>query len=141
MKKISKALQAFVEESSKEDSYWIEATKLQFAMALENRRKAAKMTCKAIAESLGFSPAYISKVFRGESNMTIESMVKLARATGGQLVVQIAAAEAEVEAQLEQFSFIEHSSQEWRKNSTHSAASSVRLVAAVNDEKFEALAA
>jgi transcriptional regulator with XRE-family HTH domain len=34
---------------------------------------------------MGTSAAYISKVFRGDNNLTIESMVKLARATGGQL--------------------------------------------------------
>jgi transcriptional regulator with XRE-family HTH domain len=95
MKKISKALGQFVADARKSDSYWVESTKLQFAMALEERRKAAGMTYKALAEKIGASGAYISKVFRGDSNMTIESMVKLARATGGHLVVRIATSEAE----------------------------------------------
>lgn len=95
MKKISKALRQFVTDAKKTDSYWVEATKLQFAMALEDRRKAAGMTYKALAEKIGASGAYISKVFRGDSNMTIESMVKLARATGGHLVVRVADSEAE----------------------------------------------
>lgn len=95
MKKISKALRQFVTDAKKTDSYWVEATKLQFAIALEDRRKAGGMTYKALAEKIGASGAYISKVFRGDSNMTIESMVKLARATGGHLVVRIADSEAE----------------------------------------------
>lgn len=95
MKKISKALRQFVTDARKTDAYWVEATKLQFAMALEERREAAGMTCKALADKIEASGAYISKVFRGDSNMTIESMVKLARATGGHLVVRIADSEAE----------------------------------------------
>lgn len=42
-----------------------------------------------MAKRIASSPAYISKVFRGDSNLTIESMVKLARATGGQLDIRI----------------------------------------------------
>ena len=44
-----------------------------------------------LAKNLGTSAAYISKVFRGDTNLPIESMVKLARATGGQLDVRIQA--------------------------------------------------
>jgi transcriptional regulator with XRE-family HTH domain len=42
-----------------------------------------------IANKLSTSAAYISKVFRGDTNLTIESMVKLARATGGRIEINI----------------------------------------------------
>lgn len=87
--KLSKSLRAFAAESSKTDSYWVEQVKLAFSVELERQRRAAKMNYAAIAEKLGTSAAYITKVFRGDSNMTIESMVKLARATGGQLDIRV----------------------------------------------------
>lgn len=87
--KISKALRGFVEQARASDSYWVEEAKLKFALALDGRRKAAGMTYKAVAEKLGTSAAYITKIFRGDTNMTIETMVKLARATGGNLDLRI----------------------------------------------------
>lgn len=87
--KISKSLQGFIENAQRSDPYWVETAKLQFAMDLEGRRRASDMTYKAIAEKIGTSAAYITKIFRGDSNVTIESMVKLARATGGSLDIRI----------------------------------------------------
>ena len=59
------------------------------ALALEQQRRAAGLSYADLAKKMGTSAAYISKVFRGETNLTIESMVKLARATGGQLDARI----------------------------------------------------
>lgn len=87
--KISKALKGFVEKARSGDGYWIEAAKMGFAVSLEQQRKTAGLSYKAVAEKLGTSAAYVSKVFRGDSNVTIESMVKLARVTGGRLDVKV----------------------------------------------------
>lgn len=87
--KISKTLKAFIEESSKSDSYWVERAKLKFSVDLETKLRKAGMTYAALAQKLGTSASYITKVFRGDANMTIESMVKLARATDGQLEIRI----------------------------------------------------
>ena len=63
--------------------------KLDFAKALEQRRKYNQIQYSVIANKLSTSAAYISKVFRGDTNLTIESMVKLARATGGRIEINI----------------------------------------------------
>ena len=57
------------------------------------KRRATKMTYAAIAQKIDTSASYITKIFKGDTNVTIESMVKLARATGGRLEVQIVNAE------------------------------------------------
>ena len=88
--KLSKALQKFTEQARKDDSYWVEKAKLDYSVALEKQRKRSGMTFAALAKKIGTSAAYITKVFRGDSNLTIESMVKLARATGGRLTIQVA---------------------------------------------------
>ena len=85
-----KSLLQYLVEAKKRDIYWIEHTKLDFSSALEHQRRRAGLSYKALAEKIGTSPAYISKVFRGDANLTIESMVKLARAVDGQLHLEIA---------------------------------------------------
>jgi len=87
--KISKALKALVDEATKDDAYWVERAKLDFAMGLESQRRRAGLTYKDVADRIRSSAAYISKVFRGDSNLTIESMVKLAHASGGCLEVRV----------------------------------------------------
>lgn len=93
--KVSKALKGFVDEARQDDSYWVESAKLQFALGLERQRRAAAMTYKAIADKIGTSAAYITKIFRGDTNVTIDTMVKLARATGGRLDIRIVDAAAD----------------------------------------------
>lgn len=82
-------VQQFLADASQHDSYWVEQAKLNFSIAMENRRKNAKMSYKDIAAKIATSAAYVTKIFRGDSNLTIETMVKLARATGGNLSISI----------------------------------------------------
>ena len=95
---LSKKLKAFVDEAKQTDAYWVESAKLEFAMALEQQRRAAGLSYADLAKKMGTSAAYISKVFRGDTNLTIESMVKLARATGGQLDARILVGEVAAKA-------------------------------------------
>ena len=86
---LSKVLQRFVDQSKIDDSYWVDHAKLDFSTALEKQRRIAGINYAGIAKKIGSSPAFISKVFRGDSNLTIESIVKLVRATGGRLEIQV----------------------------------------------------
>jgi transcriptional regulator with XRE-family HTH domain len=87
--KISKKLQAFLEEAKKQDSYWVEKAKLDFALALEHRLREEELSYADLAKKVETSAPYITKVLRGDSNLTIESMVKFARAAGGNLDIRI----------------------------------------------------
>ncbi len=87
--KLSKTLRKFVQTAREGDTFWVEQAKLDFAIMLEKRRKSAGLTNAALAQKLGTSAAYITKLFRGDANLTIESMTKLARVTGGHLTIQI----------------------------------------------------
>ena len=86
----AKTLKQFLEDAKKSDTYWIEQAKLQFSMTLERERRKAGLSYAELAKRLGTSAAYISKVFRGDTNLTIESMVKLARAVGCNFHFEIA---------------------------------------------------
>lgn len=89
MTTLNKTLNAADSISKQHDVYWAEKVKMQVALDLESQRKLVDLSCKELAVRVGVSPAYISKVLRGDSNLTIETMVKLARSVGGELEVRI----------------------------------------------------
>lgn len=61
-----------------------------FTDDLLKRMAALGMTNVTLAEAAGVSPAYITKVFRGSENFTLETMSKLAMAVGGKVRIHIA---------------------------------------------------
>ena len=87
--KISKSIQDAIENYKAHDDYWYEEAKVNFAINLDKQRKFAGLSYADIANELGKSAPYVSKVFRGESNLTIESMVKLARAAKATLHIEL----------------------------------------------------
>lgn len=80
--KMSNVLRAKLGAAMKTDEFWMESAKLDFALAIEQQRRRIDMSYADVAAAIKTSPAYISKVFRGDANLTIESMVKLARSLG-----------------------------------------------------------
>lgn len=86
---INKKLAAYLAERKKTDAYWVESAKLDFAMKLEKQMQSVGLSYANLAKKMGTSAAYISKVFRGDTNMTIETMVKLSRASGARLNIEI----------------------------------------------------
>lgn len=50
-----------------------------------------KISNAALAEKIGCSPAYISKILRGDANFTIETMVKISRALDSKLCIHLSA--------------------------------------------------
>ena len=83
--KLSKNLSSFVESAKSDDFYWVEKIKLDIAIELDRCRRDLNMTAAEFAKELGVSRAYMSKLFRGDVNLTIKSMVKLARAVGARI--------------------------------------------------------
>ncbi len=78
------------------DDYWEECAKLDFAIDLERLMDLQGLRKVDLAARLGKSPAYITKVLRGDANLTMDSMVRLARAAGGTLHIHIAPQAAKV---------------------------------------------
>ena len=76
-------------KSKERDSYWIERAKNSFALMVERVMKQKDVKKKDLAEKLGQSPANISKVLRGDANLTIETMTKLALALDAEVSIQL----------------------------------------------------
>lgn len=89
-----KSFKDMLANARQRDSYWVEKAKLQFSLELNRLFTQSGMTQKALAEKLNTSPAYITKIFRGDANFTIETMVKLTRAVDGELQIHIAPKQA-----------------------------------------------
>ena len=70
------------DRAKKSDSYWVEKAILEFTEDIYAEMKRQGKSYSDMARILGTSPAYITKVFRGNANFTIQSMVKLSRALG-----------------------------------------------------------
>lgn len=87
--KMSNALRAKMVAAKKTDEFWMESAKLDFALAIEHQRKRISKSYTDVAAAINTSPAYISKVFRGDANLTIESMVKLTRSLGCNLKLEL----------------------------------------------------
>jgi len=73
-----------------------EDVKLGFALCLERRMQQGEVSKAELSRRLGTSQAYITKILRGDSNLTIKSMVELATAVDGSLHLHIAPSRAEV---------------------------------------------
>jgi transcriptional regulator with XRE-family HTH domain len=72
--------------------------KLDFTIQLETLMKKNGVTKADLARNIQKSGPYITKIMKGESNFTIESMVALADAVGGKIQIHIIPKEEEVVA-------------------------------------------
>jgi ribosome-binding protein aMBF1 (putative translation factor) len=67
-------------EAEGHDDYWAELTILEITEAVTCRLEQLGMSRAELARRLGSSPAYVTKILRGEANFTLATIAKLARA-------------------------------------------------------------
>lgn len=70
--------------------YWREAAIIEFTEGLCRRMEEKKISKAELARRMGTSRAYITRLLGGDANFTLGTMVKLALAVDGSLVVRIA---------------------------------------------------
>lgn len=76
--------------------YKVEVAKLEFVRGISRLLKLKRISNADLAAKIDTSNAYITKALRGETNFTIDSMVKLASAVGANLHIHIADTTASV---------------------------------------------
>ena len=77
---------AWAEQS---DDYWLESAKLAFTEEVVKLMDKRKITRRDLASRIGRTPAYITKILRGNNNFTLETMVTLSRALGMSLSLHL----------------------------------------------------
>jgi transcriptional regulator with XRE-family HTH domain len=76
---------AMWEEARSRDTYWTELAIIEFTEELCRCMETQGITRADLARRMNVSPAFITKILRGNSNFTLETMTKLARAVGSEL--------------------------------------------------------
>lgn len=80
----------------KTQDYCLEEAKLEFVAGLTRLMARNGFNNKQLADKLQTSNAYITKVLRGDTNFTIESMVKITHVLGGKIHIHVAESDASV---------------------------------------------
>jgi transcriptional regulator with XRE-family HTH domain len=81
-----------IQDAKTRDDYWIEDAILQFTMQMHEQMQRQELTKTELASRIGSSQPYITRILKGRDNLTIATMVKVARAAG--LKVRISLEEA-----------------------------------------------
>lgn len=89
MKTLSKTLPSLLARARNSPAYGVEGVKLAFTEQIVALMEATGVTKAALAARLAVAPAYVTKVLGGTTNFTLESMVKIARALGAELHMQL----------------------------------------------------
>ncbi len=77
------------EEARQRDTYWEERAVLEFTEEVYRRMEDLGLTKRQLAERLGTSAAYVTKVLGGDANFTLRTMVRLARALESNVQVHL----------------------------------------------------
>lgn len=84
------AFRDLVRKAKQRDSFWAQRAALEFTVDVARLMTQGRVTKADLARRLGTSPAYVTKILRGDANFTIDSMVRLVRAVGGRLHIHVA---------------------------------------------------
>ena len=77
------------QEAEEHDDYWVAGTVLELTEAVTEIMERDGISCSKLARRLGTSPAYVTKMLRGNANFTLATMSRLARALGADLQIQL----------------------------------------------------
>ena len=77
------------QEFLKDPKYWKEAAILDFTDELGRRMKEQGINKAELARRIGKSSPYITKVFQGNTNLTLKSMAKLALAVDARVNIHL----------------------------------------------------
>lgn len=80
-----KSFEELWDDVESSDEFAISEAILDFTIELENLVKKRGLSRADLAGKIGKSQPYITKIFRGDTNFTIRTMVKLVRAVNGKL--------------------------------------------------------
>ena len=86
---INKKLQAIRDKFANSEAKLVADLKYDFITEINKKRSALGISFGQLAEKIKVSKPYMTKIMRGESNFTIESMVKLAKATDSRVVISV----------------------------------------------------
>lgn len=76
-------------EAERHLDYQVAGAILQFTESVVREMSRQGLTRSALADRLGTTPAYVTKILRGKANFTLATMVRLSKALGTDLQVHL----------------------------------------------------
>ena len=86
---LDQGVKEFFEDVENSIDYKVEGAKIDFSLELQRFMEQSGMKKVDLAARLGVSRPMITKLLRGDSNVTIETMVRACDAVGGKFFVKI----------------------------------------------------
>lgn len=83
------SFKSLIDQAKKRDSYWVGKAIHDFTEELVALMELRGVTKAELARRMNSSPAYVTKVLRGDTNFTIESMVRMVRALDGDFSLHV----------------------------------------------------
>jgi transcriptional regulator with XRE-family HTH domain len=80
IKQIHEEIQAALKAARQTHEYRAEGASIEFTNAMLTRMHQLDVSRSQLASRIGVNPAYISKILRGDTNFSLETMVKIANA-------------------------------------------------------------
>lgn len=96
-----------------QESFQTEKAILEFTVELHKLMKLRNISKADLAKKIGSSPAYVTKVFRGNANFTIGSMIKLVNALDGKLSIHVTRKEENIRAWFRSIGEVSKDMQSW----------------------------
>ena len=87
---IKDRLQGLIARARKGHIFRLETAKLEVVRQLEARMEELDISPSELAQKMDASQPYVSKILRGNTNFTLDSLVKLASATDAEFKFQFA---------------------------------------------------
>lgn len=84
-----KELNLLLESIRQSEEYDVQGTMLQFTEALFSAMEQREMNKTDLADKLGKSKAFVTKVLRGDANPTLRTLISLCRALGQRLELRL----------------------------------------------------
>lgn len=87
---------AWLSEVEQSQEHAAEHVKMDFAVGIERRMQQVRLSRADLARRLGTSAAAVTVALRGDANLTIDRMVRMAHALDAQICVHVAAKSSHV---------------------------------------------
>lgn len=80
IQEIHERIQAALAKARETHEYRAEGASIEFTNAMVNRMREIGLSRSGLARKIGSTPAYISKILRGDTNFSLDTMVKIGNA-------------------------------------------------------------
>jgi transcriptional regulator with XRE-family HTH domain len=89
IEQVHKEIQAALKTARKTHEYSAEGASIEFTNAMVTRMRETGVSRSQLARKINANPAYVSKILRGDTNFTLDTMVKIAGALDSEFLCHL----------------------------------------------------